>query len=129
METLGILVPISLFAAIAAVIILPSYFKSKERERMQDTLRAAIEKGQPLPPEVITAVTHGGKFMTTRTQDFRKAAIWLAIAGALATIGAVIGWWEGFDDDGPVVMIALAAVPGFVGLVYLIFGLLNREKK
>jgi len=127
METLGILVPISLFAAIAAVIILPSYFKSKERERMQDTIRAAIQAGQPLPPEVIQSVTQGGKFLSTRTQDFRKAAIWLAIAGALATIGAIIGWHEGYDDDN-VVPFAFAAIPGFVGIVYLVFGFLNKER-
>jgi len=129
MEMVGILVPISLFAAIAAVIILPSYFKSKERERLQDTLRVAIEKGQPLPPEVIEAVARGGKFMSTRVQDFRKAAIWLAIAGALATIGFIVGWWEGFDHDGVIAPFAMAAIPGFVGLVYLVFGLLNRERK
>lgn len=124
----GILVPISLFAALAAIFILPAYFKSKERERMQETIRAAIEKGQPLPPEVIQAVTSGGKFLSTRTQDFRKAAIWLAVAGALATIGFIVNWYHGMDDE-TVAPFAFAVIPGFVGIVYLVFGLLNKDRK
>ncbi len=121
------LIPIAFFAALAAIIILPSYFKSKERQHMHETVRTAIEKGQELPPEVIQAVSQGGKFMSTRTQDFRKAAIWLAIAGALATMGFIVTWYHGFDDD-TVVPFAFAVIPAFVGIVYLVFGLLNKQK-
>lgn len=122
------LIPIAFFGMIAAIVIVPSYFKSKEKERMQETLRAAIEAGQPLPPEVIQAMsTTGGKFLSTRTQDFRKAAIWLAIAGALATVGGIVSWYHGVDDE-TIVPFAFAAVPGFVGLVYLVFGFLNKDK-
>jgi len=122
-----ILIPLAFFACVAAIFILPAHFKSKERERMQDTLRAAIEKGQPLPPEVIQAVTSGGKFISTRTQDIRKAVIWLAVAGGIATIGAVIGWYNGYDDE-HVIPFAFAAIPLFVGLAYLVLGLINKEK-
>jgi hypothetical protein len=127
MDGAAVLVPLAFFACLAAIFILPAHFKSKERERMQDTLRAAIEKGQPLPPEVIQAVTHGGKWLSTRTQDIRRAVIWLAVAGALATIGAIVGWNEGFDDD-HMIPFAFAAIPAFVGLAYLVIGLLNKEK-
>lgn len=127
MDGAEILIPLAFFACIAAIFILPAHFKSKERERMQDTLRAAIEKGQPLPPEVMTAVTHGFKFQSTRTQDLRRAVIWLAVAGGLATIGGVIGWYEGFDGE-HVIPFAFAAVPAFVGLAYLVLGLINKER-
>lgn len=127
MDGAAVLVPLAFFACIAAIFILPAHFKSKERERMQDTLRAAIEKGQPLPPEVIQAVTHGGKWLTTRTQDIRRAVIWLAVAGALATMGGIIGYNEGFDGD-HMIPFVFAAIPAFVGLAYLVLGLLNKEK-
>jgi len=127
MDGAAVLVPLAFFACVAAIFILPAHFKSKERERMQDTLRAAIEKGQPLPPEVIQAVTSGGKFQSTRTQDIRKAVIWLAVAGGIATIGGVISWYEGYDGE-HVVPFAFAAIPLFVGLAYLALGLLNKEK-
>jgi hypothetical protein len=128
MDGAAILVPIAFFATIAAIFILPGYFNSKERQHMQDTLRTAIDKGQPLPPEVIEAVAAGGKFLSTRTQDFRKAVIWLAVAGGIATIGAIVGWHEGYDDE-HLVPFAFAAVPAFVGIAYLALGLLNKDKK
>ena len=127
MDGAAVLVPLAFFACVAAIFILPAHFKSKERERMQDTLRAAIEKGQPLPPEVIQAVTSGGKFLSTRTQDIRRAVIWLAVAGGIGTIGAIIGWHEGYDGEHMVPM-AFAAIPLFVGLAYLVLGLINKEK-
>ena len=35
------LIPIALFAMIAAIVILPRYFRSQERQKMADTLRLA----------------------------------------------------------------------------------------
>ena len=52
-----ILIPLSFFAMIAAIVIAPRYFKSQERQKMAETLRVAIEKGQPLPTEVIEAMS------------------------------------------------------------------------
>ena len=53
----GIFVPITLFLVVAVIVIAPRYFRSREREALQATLRAAIEKGQPLPPEVIDTIS------------------------------------------------------------------------
>ena len=50
-------IPIAFFIMIGAIVIVPTWLKSKERKEMQGTLRAAIEKGQPLPPEVIDALS------------------------------------------------------------------------
>ena len=53
----GILVPIAICAMIAAIVIVPGYLRSQERMRLHDTLKASIDKGQPLPPEIIDAIT------------------------------------------------------------------------
>ena len=42
-----------IFGSIAAVIIVPFYLRSQERIRVQETLRAAIESGQPMPTDVM----------------------------------------------------------------------------
>jgi hypothetical protein len=55
----GILVPIGFFAMIAAIVIVPNYLRVRERQEMQATVRAAIEKGQPLPPELVEALVQG----------------------------------------------------------------------
>ena len=52
-----ILIPLAGCAMIAAIVVGPAWLKSRERREMQATLRASIEKGQPLPPEVIEAIS------------------------------------------------------------------------
>ncbi|TPW02375.1 MAG: hypothetical protein FD125_2096, partial [bacterium] len=41
-----VLIPITMFAMIAAIVIVPTWLKSKERREMQATLRASLDKGQ-----------------------------------------------------------------------------------
>ena len=57
----GILVPLGFFAMVAAIVIVPRYLKSLERQKLQETLRASIEKGAELPPEVVQALTSDAK--------------------------------------------------------------------
>ena len=47
----------AVFGTITAIIVGPTYFKARERRDIQKTVRAAIDKGQPMPPEVIEADT------------------------------------------------------------------------
>ena len=42
-----------IFGSIAAVCIVPFWIRSQERIRVQETLRAAIESGQPMPTEMM----------------------------------------------------------------------------
>ena len=90
-----ILIPLAFFAMIAAIVIVPRYLKSIERQKLQDTLRASIEKGAELPPEVIAALTSDVKRQPSPYRDLRSGVIWLRAAiappkpNAMAT-GAVI---------------------------------------
>ena len=52
-----VLINLIIFGTIAALFLVPRYFKSVERQKMAETLRAAIERGQPLPTEVIEAMS------------------------------------------------------------------------
>ena len=52
-----ILIPISFFAMIVAIVVAPRYFRSIERQKLAETLRVAMEKGQPLPPEIVEAMS------------------------------------------------------------------------
>jgi hypothetical protein len=129
MDGAEILIPLGFFAMIAAIVIVPNWLKSQERQKMQDTLRTALENGQQLSPDVIEAINTNIKGPPSRARDFRTGAVWLALAGALVTIGAINGWHEGFDDDFAHFLFAFAAIPGFVGLVYVVFGFLNKDRK
>lgn len=122
-----ILIPITFFAMIAALVIAPRYFRSQERMRLQDTLRAAIEKGQPLPPEVVEALTSDApaKRAPSAQRDLRKGVILLCVAAALVTMAYLVGMDE---PDAYYPMIGAACFPGFIGLAFVAMSLLSKSK-
>jgi O-antigen/teichoic acid export membrane protein len=122
----GILAGMVAFVAFCSIFILPAYFKSRERQRLQDTLRFAIENGQSLPSDVVEALTSDIKRVPSQARDFRRGVIWLALAGALITIGVVNGFKDGWYDAYG--WFGTAAIPGFIGLAFLAFGMMNKSK-
>lgn len=121
----GILAVIGLFGGITAIVVLPGYFKSRERIQMQETLRAAIDKGQPLPPEVIEAMTKNVKPPATALTDLRKGVIWLAVGIGLAVFAGFITYHEG-DDAMP--MLGMAAIPVTIGVAFIVLSFFNPNK-
>lgn len=121
-----ILVPLGFFTMIAALVIVPRYLKSVERLKLQDTLRAAVERGQPIPPEVIEAMSLDARPRPSPERDLRIGIIWLAVAAGLATLGLVAGLHE---PHATYPALGLAALPGFIGLAFILISLLSRGRK
>jgi hypothetical protein len=46
-------VPLGAFFMAVAIVALVGYFKHQERRQRHETIRLALEKGQPLPPELL----------------------------------------------------------------------------
>ena len=124
----GLVASVMFFAMIAAIVIVPRWIKSREREQLQATLRMAIEKGQPLPPEVIEAISRDARPVPSAARDLRRGVILLCVAAALVAVGYAGVYWGDGDTDGVGWLIGLAAFPGFIGMAFLIMGLLNRGK-
>ena len=125
---IGVMIPIFGMVFIAALVIVPRYFKSVERQKVADTLRAAIEKGQPLPTEIIDAMSSNVRtpgLPPSPQRDLRTGIIWLGVAVGLAFFGIALGFEE---PDATFPMIAFAAFPGFIGLAFIVLGLINRTK-
>lgn len=78
---------------------------------MQETIRAAIDKGQELSPEVIDRLGHPKQ---PEDKDMRLAVIWLAIAVGLVLIGVAVPEPEAFRGT-----LAGAAFPFTIGMAYL----------
>jgi hypothetical protein len=125
----GILVPLGLFAMIAAIVIVPRYFRSLERQKLQETLRAAVERGEPIPPEIVQAMTQPAKEGRVSykhpDQDLRQGIVWLAVGLGLALMGYFIGFTE---PDATHVMLGVAAIPGFIGLAFIVLWAVGRKK-
>ena len=56
----SILVPTVIFITVLAIVITAFYAGYKENRDRQETLRLAIEKGMPIPPELIQATEKDG---------------------------------------------------------------------
>ena len=121
-----IIVPIGAFMMVAAIVCLPFYFKSRERREMQRTLRAAIEKGQPMPPEVIEAMTKTVKLPPTRLRDLRTGVIWLAVGVGIA--GATY-FGDFIHGDGDFDGFGIACIPAVIGVAYIVLSFFNPNKE
>ncbi|MFC3070220.1 DUF6249 domain-containing protein [Phenylobacterium soli] len=120
------MVPIFFFAMIAAIVIVPRYFKSLERQKMADTLKAAIEKGQPLPTEVMDAISSGVKAPPSPQRDLRTGIVWLGVGIGLAGMGLALGFEE---PDATFPLIGIACFPAFIGLAFIAMFFLNRGRR
>lgn len=122
-----IVVPLAFFAMIAALVIMPRYFRSIERQKLQETLRTAIEKGQSLPPEVVEALTSDAavKRPPSPERDLRKGVMLLCVAAAMVVLAYLIGLNE---PDAFYPIVGAAAFPAFIGLALVAMSfILNRK--
>ena len=117
-----------IFGSIASLFIVPRYFKSVERQKMADTLRVAIEKGQPLPTEVIEAMSSNVRspgLPPSPQRDLRTGIIWLGVGIGFAALGLVVSFEE---PDALFPMLGVATFPTFIGLAFIALGFLNKSK-
>ncbi|MEL6200271.1 MAG: DUF6249 domain-containing protein [Pseudomonadota bacterium] len=108
-----IFIPLAFFAATFGITYVIVLFRHRNRKAAQATLRAAIEKGQELSPEVIHSLT--GQAPPSGDRDMRRGLVLLAVA--LATIG--FGWLLD-DEDASMVFYGSALFPLLIGLSYLL---------
>ena len=129
-EAAGVLVPVALFGMIGAIVVSNRYFRHKERTQLQDTLRAAYERGQPVQPELMQMMTSDPRPIKASygpERDLRRGLFWIAWALALLAAGGALYYYDPSNDTTGAFM-AFACFPGFVGLAYLIIYGLTRGK-
>ena len=126
-ELIGFTAVVLIFGSIPAIFIARSYFRSRERIQMQQTIRVAIEKGQPLPTEMIDAISRDVGPPSSPGRDLRAAIVWLGIAAGLVGMAYAFGYSEDAADAfWP--FIGFACIPGFIGVAYLLIAIFNRSK-
>jgi len=126
MNGFEILIPLAPFLMVVAIVAIPAWLKSRDRREMQATLRAAIEKGQPLPPEVIESISkENAKPPATAARDLRTGVILVAVAVGIGILGYAVSFAE-MDAYYPIV--GVAAIPGMIGLAFIILSFFNKHK-
>lgn len=126
MDGFEILIPLAPFIMVVAIVAIPAWLKSRDRREMQATLRSAIEKGQPLPPEVIESITKDNvKPPATAARDLRTGVILLAVAVGLAILGYALSFNE---MHAFYALSGAAAIPGMIGLAFIVLSFFNKNK-
>ena len=118
------LVAMSPFIMVVAIVWIAFNASTQRRKSTLSVIEEAIRGGQQLTPETITAL---GMPKKNSNGDLKSGSILLAIAAALVVLGLAIAGVEG-DEEAAMIMPAIAAFPGFIGLVLLAFGLMGRDK-
>lgn len=126
-------VPIVMFGVMGTVILLPFYWRAKERRQALDIVRLAVEREGPVPVELMTAM--GSAFRArpdiSPTHDRRRGYFLIALGGAIMAAG--VACFAGFSQvpDEHALRIAtvigvcvgsVGILPLFVGLAYVMLG-------
>ncbi len=122
-----LLIPLAPFIMVVLIVGTVFYFNSKNKRAILETVREASRNGQQLDAETIKALGMPDK--KSEGGDIKAGAILIAVALAFVVLGLSIG---GIDEDAAEavpVLTAIAAFPGFIGLVLLAFGLANARKR
>lgn len=88
-EVIGVFVPIVMFIAIAAVLCVYIYYRHRNRQAVQETVRTAIEQGQELTPEILERLGQPPK--AEENSDLRRGVILVAVGVGCAVLGVMLG--------------------------------------
>jgi len=116
----GTWVPIVMFIGLFASIIVGFWMSYRHKANVQLTVRTALDQGQPLTPELLDRL---GESRKSKNADLRKGVIYIAVAVGIALFGMLVG-----EDDAEGPMLAIACVPGFIGLAYLLLWKLDPQE-
>jgi hypothetical protein len=108
---------LSIFGAPVLIVIMIGLFALLLSRSRQRTIRMMVEKGQPVPAELLAPHTRSVR----QRSDVRRGVIWAMIGlGAMIFLGAVNDW------EGGVWSIGL--IPFLIGLGYLLVWKLEGKK-
>ncbi len=104
-------IPIVMFISIAVIAGLAMYFGFRTKHEMQATVRAALDKGQELPPELLDKL---GESLPSPKSDLRRGILAMSLGVALVAFGFLLG-----EEDAQGPLMAVAAFPFIIGVAYL----------
>jgi len=107
------MIPVVMFISLGVVFCVLFWFRYKAKDAMQQTFRAAMDKGQELTPEIIDRLGHP---KPAKDKDLRLGIIWIAVAIGLVAFGFSIP----DDDEVDQIFMGIAAFPFVIGAAYLI---------
>lgn len=108
---------LSIFGAPVLIVILIGVFALLVSRSRQRTIRLLVEKGQPVPAELLAPATRAVR----RRSDVRRGVVWTMVGLGLMIWLAAVNDWEGGAWS-------LGLIPFLIGLGYLIIWKLENKK-
>lgn len=126
MDGVEVLVPLGSFVMIVAIVVVAVWGGVQSKKEINETLRRAIDSGQQLSPEALSALQ---KPERPASQDLRSGVILTALAVGFGLCSVVFGNGD-FGEDGAGRGFAIAAIiVGAIGIGQLLAAWLRRERK
>jgi hypothetical protein len=124
---IAIIIPVAAITLGGVIAVFGMYFHHQQKKMLHDTARLALERGQPIPPELVSELSDTARSKpddwNNPRNDIRSGVILLAVG---------IGLYLFFDTMGLHNLRFVGAIPGFIGIALLllgIFGALFARKK
>jgi hypothetical protein len=108
---------LSIFGAPVAIVVMIGIFSMIATRMRQRTIRMMVEKGQPVPAELLVPATRGIR----RRSDVRRGVVWTMVGFGLMIWLAAVNDWEGGAWS-------FGLIPFLIGLGYLIVWKLENKK-
>ena len=108
---------LSIFGAPVAIVIMIGIFSMIATRMRQRTIRMMVEKGQPVPAELLAPAARGIR----RRSDVRRGVVWTMVGLGLMIFFGAVNDWEGG-------VWSLGLIPFLIGLGYLIVWKLENKK-
>ena len=119
-DVVAVFIPIISVIVIGVIFGLFFLYRHKTRQEIQTTVRAAIERGQELTPEVLERLSDS---LNTKFGDLRRGVVSIAIGIAFFAFALLLGQEEA---EGP--LMAVSAFPFLVGIAYIGLWYFTRRK-
>jgi Flp pilus assembly protein TadB len=108
---------LSIFGAPVAIVVMIGIISLIATRMRQRTIRMMVEKGQPVPAELLVPATRGLR----RRSDVRRGVVWTMVGFGLMIWLAAVNDWEGGAWS-------FGLIPFLIGLGYLIVWKLENKK-
>jgi len=119
---LGPLLPIisvlAVFGSPVAILALFFYFRHRRNKMFHETLRAMVEKGVPIPPELLSGgatLANGSNLARRGIHDLRNGLILLGLGAGVMVLGANAGFSK------------LGLIPIFIALALIAAWLIGNK--
>lgn len=124
-----ILVPLSFFAFLGAVILVPTLIKERTKRSAHDLVARAIDRGQTLDPALVSQLSENMLQEGNRARkSLGNAVIMLALAGAFVGIAYVSDGWDGGHDAHNGILVP-AVLFGALGVAFGLLAIIDYMTK